>query len=198
LSLGPKLAFPKPDDFPTSLTQQAIYGQITLTVTDNLTSPVSLIGFRRAIALRTAVPEAAVYENSNLMPRKDKIRIPRQGIATAPADETSGASNSDKPQLSCLVRFRPNSRHVRRSFRPGKPVHDRSIRIDFTGRLDGTKAAHALPKMQFEELNQFRRISSLLWKSSHRRNFFEPQENLGSKLTVCIRNKYPCLFTEPP
>jgi hypothetical protein len=129
-SLGPKLAFPKPYDFPTSRTQQAIYGQITLTVTDDLASPVSLIGFRRPIALRTAVPEAAIDENSNLMPRKDKIRFPRQGIAPAPADETGGANNSDKPQLSCLVRLRPNSRHVRRSFRPGKLVHDRNIRID--------------------------------------------------------------------
>lgn len=104
-SLGPKLAFPKPDDSPTSRTQQAIYGQIPLTVTDDLCSPVSLIGFRRAIALRTAVPEAAVYENNNLMPRKDKIRFPRQGIATTPADETSGASNSNKSQLSRLVRL---------------------------------------------------------------------------------------------
>ena len=70
---------PKSNYAPSEATQFSIHRPIPGTISFDFCCPVFAIRFRQAVRSRVTVPEVAVDENHDALPRKNKIGAPWKG-----------------------------------------------------------------------------------------------------------------------
>jgi len=123
---GPILPFqlmlPDAEHRPALGSEAAAYQPVPGPVSLDLASPKCSPSSRPGCVPGTAVPETAVHEHGEPLPRKNKVRFTRQLGAPSPAGDRVGQKNPDQPQLGGLVAAGTYGRHDGGAFAPGEDV----------------------------------------------------------------------------
>jgi hypothetical protein len=72
-------------------------------VASDFTIPIFAISSGHSAMPATAMPEAAVHEDSDAVTPEDKVRTTGQPIVSSPTIDAGGAQNGRQPELSLFV-----------------------------------------------------------------------------------------------
>jgi len=117
-----QVVFPKANDNPAGGPERLFHICIALPVAAELLKPVILIGGGLTAMLRTAMPKTSIHKHRDLFWEKYKIRLSKNAVFPAPADDTMRPEKLDKPQLCIPVSSRTDCRHHPRTLRFRKHV----------------------------------------------------------------------------
>jgi hypothetical protein len=97
------------------MAEGAYHDLVTCLVAGKFFAPESTIVDRFCGVLWTAVPEAAIHEQSDTMPEENEIRTAEQANVATPAGDAVSAKQRDHRKLSGFVAATTHARH---DFRP--------------------------------------------------------------------------------
>jgi len=102
---------PNPDNAPARFAKLPVHAAITSNISLNLSLPIFLVRLRHAAVGPATMPKTPVNENSNTLPSKNEIRLPRKICTATPAADGVRTQNRNQLQLSCFVAVRTYCSH---------------------------------------------------------------------------------------
>jgi len=122
-SLVTKATLPNPQNRPPFAAKLRVNSAIALPIASDLCLPIPNMALRAFIASRTTVPEAAVYEESDLFPWPAKIGSSAYGALPAPTVKPVSPQKTHHFLLGALVSTGLHRRHVPRTSRLIDSIH---------------------------------------------------------------------------
>src|SRR5690606_20715638 len=103
--------FPEAKYPPVRVEQRLRLPAVPLHVLSQLAIPERSVARWPRVVFRASVPEAAVYEDGELLPRKSQVRTTTRGLVVEPVSRALGPEGLPQRELGGGV-LAPDSRHV--------------------------------------------------------------------------------------
>ena len=103
--------FPDADNPPIGRTQSPVHLAVTGLVASNFGVPKFPVGLRASIAAWATVPEAAVHEERQPVPPKEKIRFAENILIPPPAGDSILAKQFYQGEFGVLIALPANTGH---------------------------------------------------------------------------------------
>jgi hypothetical protein len=118
-------ALSKPEHTPTKRSQDAIIPVVPPLVSSQLLGPITAVLFRdmAVVAVRAAMPETSINENSDFRLGKREVRPSLERTVSTPACNAECFQEFNKGLFGRTIVPRTDSAHYKRSLLFGKHVH---------------------------------------------------------------------------